>query len=100
MMPFEYIVRRVDDDWFDIPYDRLGEVFRPARTPSTPVEGSNGFRILVEGEQVSFSDEETGIVVRFETGDIDMCRADEIAEEIRQNIEAVTGQPARLIGIT
>jgi hypothetical protein len=54
-------------------------------------------RLEVEGEEISFSDEEPGFQVVFETGKLSELRADEIVAEICQNIEAMTGQKTQIV---
>ena len=96
----EYVIHRTDGDWFDLPYDRIADILRPATIPSRPVEGWGSNRIVVEGEEIAFSDEEAGVVVYFQTGQTDPTRADEIMEDVRRNIEARTGQKAEVLQIT
>ncbi len=66
-------------------------------TPSRRIEGWGSHRIEVEGEQVSFSDEDPGFQVGFETGVLSEERADQIVAEICENIEAQTGQKTRIV---
>jgi hypothetical protein len=96
----EYMIHRTDGEWFDLPYDRIADILRPATIASRRVDGWGSNRIVVEGEEISFSDEEAGVVVRFATGATDPDRADQIMEDVRQNIEAKTGQGAEVIQIT
>ena len=93
----EYLIRRTDDEWFSFPFERYPEILRPARTPSITIEGWGSNRIQVESEQISFSDEEPGFQVVFETGTLPEARADQIVAEICDNIEARTGQKARMV---
>lgn len=93
----EYLIRRTDDEWFSFPFDQYPEILRPARTPSKRIEGWGSNRIQVEGEEISFSDEDPGFQVVFETGILLEARADEIVSEICENIEAQTGQKARMV---
>jgi hypothetical protein len=92
----EYLIRRTDDEWFSFPFDQYPEILRPARTPSNWIEGWGSNRIQVDGEEISFSDEDLGFQVVFETGILLEARADEIVSEICENIEAQTGQKAKM----
>jgi hypothetical protein len=93
----EYLIRRTDAEWFDFPFKDYPEILRPIRTPSRQAEGWGSHRIEVEGEEVSFSDEDPGFQVVFETGLLTEERADQIVAEICENIEAQTGQKTRIV---
>ena len=93
----EFLIRRDDAEWFDFPYDCRVDVLRPLSIPSRPIEGWGSHRIEVEGAEVSFSDEDPGILVVFETGSLESTRARQIVDEICQNIETQTGQKTRVV---
>ena len=93
----EFLIRRDDAEWFDFPYQRRMEVLRPLTIPSRPIEGWGSHRIEVEGAEVSFSDEDPGFQVVFETGSLDATRARQIVDEICGNIETQTGQKSRVV---
>jgi hypothetical protein len=93
----EYLIFRTDAEWFDFPYDKYPEILRPIRTPSRRIEGWGSNRIEVGGEQVSFSDEDPGFQVAFETGILSEERADQIVAEFCENIEAQTRQKTRIV---
>ena len=93
----EYLVHRTDGGWFDFAFDQYPEILRPIRTPSRKIEGWGSNRIEVEGEEISFSDEDPGFQVVFETGVLSAARADEIVAEICENIEAQTGQTTKIV---
>jgi hypothetical protein len=93
----EFLIRRDDAEWFDFPYERYPEVLRPLTIESRPVEGWGSHRIEVEGAQVSFSDEDLGFQVAFETGSHDETRARQIVDDICRNIETETGQKTRVV---
>ena len=88
----EFLIRRDDGEWFDFPYERRAEILRPHAIPSQPVEGWGTHRIEVEGAEVSFSDEDPGFQVSFETGSLDATRARQIVDDICRNIETQLGQ--------
>lgn len=67
------------------------------RIPSKQMDGWGSNRIQVEGEEISFSDEDPGFQVVFETGILSATRADQIVSEICENIEARTGQKTRVV---
>jgi hypothetical protein len=94
---FEYLIRRTDGEWFDVPFHKYPEILRPIRTPSRRIEGWGDHRIEVEGEQVSFSYEDPGFKVVFETGVLAEERADQIVAEICENIETTSGQKTRIV---
>jgi hypothetical protein len=93
----EYLIRRTDAEWFDFPFEDYPEILRPIQIPSRRIEGWGSNRIEVEGEQVSFSDEDPGFQVVFETGVLSEERADQIVAEICENIQAQTGQKATVV---
>ncbi len=93
----EYLIRRTDGEWFNFPFEKYPEVLCPIRTSSRRIEGWGSNRIEVEGEQVSFSDEDPGFQVVFETGALSEERADQIVAEICENIETKVGQKARIV---
>ena len=95
----EYLIRRTDDEWFDFPFDQYPEILRPIRTSSRRIEGWGSNRIEVEGEEISFSDEDPGFQVVFETGILSPERADQIVAEICENIETRTSQKTRCVKI-
>lgn len=88
-----------DAEWFVFPVEEYPEILRPIRLPSKRIDGWGSHRIEVEGEQVSFSEEDPGFQVVFETGVLPEERADQIVTEICENIEAQTGQKSRIIKI-
>jgi hypothetical protein len=96
-MMIEFLIRRDDDEWFSFPYDEFRNILRPIRTPSRKIDGWGSNRIEVEGEEISFSDEDLGFQVVFETGKMTDERAGQIIAEICENIEAVTGQKVRIV---
>jgi hypothetical protein len=94
----EYLIRRADGEWFDLPASMSGEALRPISFASERVEGWGDWRIRTEGVDISFSYEDPGIQVCIE-GELSKKLADQIADEIRQNIELVTGQKGRVIAL-
>ena len=90
----EYLIRRTGGEWFSFPFAQYLEILRPARTPSTKIEGWGSNRIEVDGETIAFSDEDPGFQVIFETGILTEQRAAQIISEICENIEAQTGEKA------
>lgn len=95
----EFLIRRDDGEWFDIDYGRLDEMLHPNSVEWQRVDGWGIFRIRVGDGEISFSDEDPGIQVAFESGMIDHESARRIIEEVAANISAVTGQAARVVEI-
>ena len=95
----EYLIKPDGDDWFEIPYPEYPRVLRPISLPSRQIPGWGSHRIEVEGAEVSFSDEEFGFQVAFETGTADPTRARAIIDEICRNIESQTGSRTKVVEI-
>lgn len=93
----DFLIRRDDDEWFDFPFDRYPDVLRPLTIASRPVEGWGSHRIEVGGVEISFSDEDPGFQVSFETSSISAQRAREIVDDICRSIETKTGQKTRVV---
>jgi len=92
----EYLIKRADGEWFDIPASRAAEAYRPTSFAWERIEGWGDWRIRCEGVEISFSCEDPGIQVSIEDN-LPPTVADQIADEIRQNIEHVTGQKGRVV---
>lgn len=92
----DYLIRRTDGEWFDLHADRNVEAFRPSSFSSERIEGDGEYRIRTEGVEIVFSYEDPGIQVTIE-GDLSQLVANQIVDEIRQNIERVTGQKGQVI---
>jgi hypothetical protein len=93
----EFLIKRTDGEWFDLPRSRFKDVLRPTSIPSRPIQGWGDHRILIEDSEVSFSDEDPGIQVVFETGTFSAEAARRVVNEIAANITAATGQQSRVI---
>ena len=93
----EFLIRLTDGDWFD--FAPGADPYRPVSIPFQRVEGWGDGRIEIDGCRISFSSEDPGVQVSFE-GQIHERRAADIAEEIRQRIEQVSGQMAEAIQIS
>jgi hypothetical protein len=94
----EYLIRRTDGEWFDLPVSRFHEALRPSSFPAERIEGWGDYRIQVEGVEIAFSYEDPGIHVNIE-GALPAQVADRIVNEIRENIERVTGQQGHIIAL-
>ena len=94
----EYLIRRTDGEWFDIPQGKKADAYRPIASPSERIEGEGTWRIRCEGVEIGFSFEDPGIQIWFE-GDLPESTEDRIADEIRQSIERVTGQMGRVVPV-
>jgi hypothetical protein len=95
----EFLIRRMDGDWFDLHYGRFPDVLHPDSFPSEQISGWGDHRIRVLGEEIAFSHEDPGIQVIFEGNLIDPEQAGQIVQEIAENIMHATGQGARIIDL-
>ena len=95
----EFLIKRTDGDWFDLPRAMYRAVLRPNSWPSRPIAGWGSHRIEVLGQEVAFSDEIAGILVIFEGGDIPKAPAQQVVEEILHNISQATGQSGTVVRI-
>lgn len=93
----EFLIRRDDSDWFDFPSERYPDVLRPLATASLVVEGWGDHRIEVEGAEISFSYEDPGFQISFQTGSLSAERARQIVDDICRSIESKTGQKTRVV---
>jgi hypothetical protein len=92
-----FLIRRIDGEWFDLHASRFEEVLKPASLPSHRIDGPGDLRLEVKGCEVSFSYEDPGIQICFETGSISDEEAARIVEEIAASITAATGQQSRIV---
>ena len=93
----EYFIRRTDGEWFDFPINRCEEVLRPASFTSRTVKGWGDHRIEINGCEISFSFEDPGIQVHFESDQFSEAEADQIVKEIAESIASHTGQYGRVV---
>lgn len=94
----EYLIRRTDGQWFDLNATRFGEALRPSSFASERIEGWGDWRIRCEGVEISFSYEDPSIQLSIE-GELSREITDLISDEIRQNVERVTGQKGRVVAL-
>jgi hypothetical protein len=93
----EFLIRRTDGEWFDFPQG--SDPYRPISRSYKVVEGHGDARIEVDGCEISFSYEDPGVQMSFE-GDISQENAACIAEEVRLQVERVSGQAARVVQVS
>jgi hypothetical protein len=93
----EFLIRRADGDWFDLYATRFAEVLKPTSLPSRQIAGWGDHRIEVKGCEISFSYEDPGFQICFETGMPSEEEAARIVEEIAASITAATGQQSRVV---
>jgi len=91
----EFLIRRTDGEWFDLHASRFGEALRPSSVSSERVDGWGDWRIRCADVEISFSYEDPGIQMCIE-GELPKSLAEQIADEVRQNIERVTGQKGKV----
>jgi hypothetical protein len=99
--PLQFVIQRVDGDPSDIQLSGVdfASVLRPTSTASHPIKGWGSHRLVVEGSEVSFSEEPVGFLVVFETGPVPMPRARSIVDEIAANISAHLGVQTSVVEI-
>ena len=88
----EFLIRRTDGEWFDGGWDACN----PKSFPYEVIPGWGNHRIRVLGMEVAISDEEPGYQVSFH-GDPHPAIALQIVDEMRENLEAATGQKGRVV---
>jgi hypothetical protein len=93
----EFLIRRSDGEWFDLDPCQFVEALRPSTMSSRPITGSGDHRIEVDGEEISFSYEDPGIQVSFETGKLSPDVTLKIIHEICNRVAVVTGQQGRVV---
>lgn len=93
----EFLIKRTDGEWFDLPYKQFSEVLRPNSIPSQPIQGWGDHRIVVGDCEVSFSYEDPGIHICFEKGTMSEELAQRVVDEIAANITAATHQQSEVI---
>jgi hypothetical protein len=93
----EFLIRRIDGEWFDFHKNQMGEILRPASSQTRIITGQGDHRIEVEGAEISFSIEDVGIQITFEKASIKPERAEQIVQEILQNIENKTKQKGKIV---
>src|SRR4051812_8166524 len=93
----EFMLKLNDGNGFSESFDRYPELLRPASIPSERAEGFGSHRIRVEGVELYFSDEVFGFQVVFESDSISEQRAEQIMDDICQNIRATTGSSTEVV---
>ncbi len=93
----EFLIKRTDGAWFDLPKGRFADVLRPSSYPSRLAQGWGDHRIEVNGCPISFSYEDPGIQVCFEGSGFPEDDALKVVNEIADSIMKATGQLARVI---
>ncbi|HEU4453436.1 MAG TPA: hypothetical protein VFR81_10260 [Longimicrobium sp.] len=96
----ELLISPIDVDFFYFPEELTAEMLRPISTPSKPIEGWGTHRIEALGCEIAFSDEPMGFQVIFEPCRLSEAEAEALVDEIRRNIERVTGERGRVTWIT
>jgi hypothetical protein len=93
----EFLVRPLDAPCFDLPTEGYEDVLRPSSFDSRPIHGGDVLRIEVSGAVISFSVEDPGVQVAFESGAISEEVGRRLGEEIAGNITAATGQRSEVL---
>ena len=93
----EFLIRRDDGQWFDFHHDQIPRMLRPSNFEFTAVDGWGTHRIRIGNIDISFSDEDPGFQVCFESEDVDRETAAKIVSAVAANITSVTGQSHRIV---
>lgn len=96
----EFLIRRTDGEWFELPKEGFGDILRPISVPSRQLVRRGVHAIEASGCEISFSFEDPGIQVVFESGEISEEAAAKLVSEIAANIAAATGQKSRVIQLS
>jgi hypothetical protein len=96
----EFLIKRTDDRWFEIPASDFEEIVRPRSVPSRVLGDKEVYTLEMAGCEVSFSHEEPGLQVTFESGQISEEQAERLVSEIAASITAATGQKSAIIQIS
>ena len=95
----EFLIRRIDGEWFSLRRDDYGRALAPISVPSVPVEGYGDHRIRVLDVEVSFTYEDPGIQVSFHGGPIADSVAMKLVEEFLAQLELVTGERGEIVAL-
>ncbi len=95
-MALEYLIRPIDDDWFNLGRSDFKEAFRPDSFEFSEIEGWGDHRIRINDVELVFSYEDPGIQISFE-GTTSISFAEAVIAEILSNIEKATGQSGRIV---
>ena len=96
----EFLIRstdREDDLAFHIGHGEWGNVLRPSSVPSEVIAGWGNLRLRILDSEVSFSDEEVGIQVIFESGSVSHEQAERIVQEIAGSATRTTGIETEIV---
>ena len=87
----QFLIWRTDGEWFELPKEGFGEILRPIFCAVSRQLVRRGVHAIeASGCEISFSFEEPGIQVVFESGEISEGAAEELVSEIAANIAAAT----------
>ena len=93
----EFLIKRTDGEWFSLHKDHFKGVLRPKTTRSEACEGEGDHRIKIPSGYVSFSFEDPGLHVVFEDYTGSREEANQIVQEVLQNIEAFSKERGTVI---
>lgn len=96
----EFLIKRTDGHWFEIPDSNFEDVVRPVSVPSRPLLGRDVYAIDTAGCEVTISFEEPGLQVSFMSGQVTEDLATKIVSEIAERITAATGQKSEVVQIS
>lgn len=96
----QYLIRRNDDDWFDLHVDDFPRAFRVTVVGTEPITGPAEYCLRTPGgATIDITYEDPGLHVCI-SHDLDEAIADAIVEELLANVMTTTGQPGRIVKLT
>ena len=93
----EFLIKRTDGEWFDLHKNQLADTLRPASGQTKITAGQGDHCVEIDGVTIHFSIEDVGIQVRFENTNIKLENAEQIVQDILQNIEDKTHQKGEIV---
>lgn len=92
----EFLIVCNEHGGWELQFERLGELFRPATLPHQTIAGTADHVFMVEGQRVATFLEMPGIQVLFEDS-TDHALALRITHDILVNMESFTGQKGQVL---
>ncbi|MBH8563649.1 hypothetical protein I8748_15870 [Nostoc sp. CENA67] len=96
----EFLIKQTHGYWFNLPSELFSEALHPNSIASKAIAGWGDYRIEVMECEIAFSFESPGIQVIFGNDNIPEALAQQLIEEICQNITTLTGQRAEVIWLS
>ncbi|TRY28748.1 hypothetical protein [Aliiglaciecola sp. M165] len=93
----EYLIKREDGNWFSLGPDNYESTLTPSSIAWERINGQGDFRIKCAEGEVSFSYEDPGILVSFESISFTEERCNKILDEVLRNIKSKTGEEGYVV---